>query len=109
MKVLLTGASGFLGNYVLRILLQEGVDVVSVGRRRPANSVPFIDQDLLASSDFAPLLKQAAATHLLHLAWYAEHGKFWVSPLNYRWVDASVRLIEAFCQAGGKHVVVAGS
>jgi nucleoside-diphosphate-sugar epimerase len=43
------------------------------------------------------------------LAWYAQHGKYWTSPLNLRWVEATTRLAQAFCKAGGKQVVVAGS
>lgn len=111
MKVLLTGASGFLGRYVLQCLEQHGIEVVTMGRRQAPDSqfAQFIETDLLANPDFAALVKQADATHLLHLAWYAEHGKYWTSPLNLRWVDATVRLVEAFCATGGKHVVAAGT
>lgn len=44
-----------------------------------------------------------------HLAWYAEHGKYWDSPLNLRWTEATVRLVEAFCMAGGQQVVISGT
>ena len=115
MKVLLTGASGFLGQYVLRRLQQSAIPVVAVGRSRPAgrSEAPFesvfIPADLLAIGDFAPLVRQAGASHLLHLAWVTEHGRYWSSPQNFRWVDASTRLVQAFCEAGGQQVVVAGS
>lgn len=111
MRVLLTGASGFLGRYVLDSLHRHGVETVMLGRRRPVNagSDQFIAEDLLATTDFAALVKEARATHLLHLAWYAEHGKYWTSPLNLRWADATTRLVEAFCIAGGRQVVVAGT
>jgi len=111
MKLLLTGASGFIGQHVLNGLQQRGIETVMLGRRRASNSsfAEFIEADLLAVADFSALVKQSQATHLLHLAWYAEHGKFWNSPLNLRWVDATARLVEAFCEAGGCKVVVAGS
>lgn len=109
MRVLLTGASGFIGRYVLRALQQHGLEVVAVGRTRPHLSVPFIEADLLSNSDLSLLIKQARATHLLHLAWYAEHGKYWTSPLNLRWQEATTRLVETFCSAGGQQVVVAGT
>ena len=64
---------------------------------------------LPATPDFSALVKAAGASHLLHLAWYAEHGKYWDSPLNLRWVDASTRLVEAFCQSGGQQVVMVGT
>lgn len=115
MKVLLTGSSGFLGQYVLRLLQQSNIAVVAVGRRRPpglgdaSGKSGFIPADLLAHADFAGLAQQVGATHLLHLAWVTEHGQYWTSPLNFRWVDASTRLVQAFCEAGGQHVVGVGS
>ena len=54
-------------------------------------------------------MSHVQATHLLHLAWYAEHGKYWDSPLNLRWTEATVRLVEAFCMAGGQQVVISGT
>lgn len=109
MKVILTGASGFIGRYVLKALQHRGIEVVAVGRARPQPSVPFIEVDLLDITDFGSLVQQAKATHLLHLAWYAEHGKYWTSPLNLRWAEATTRLVEAFCAAGGQQVVIAGT
>lgn len=111
MKVLLTGASGFIGRYVLGELQRRNIDTVVVGRKPPLSGgkTQFIETDLLATTDFSALMNEAKATHLLHIAWYAEHGKFWNSPLNLRWVDATTRLVEAFCAAGGQRVVAAGS
>lgn len=111
MKVLLTGASGFLGRSVLELLTRQGIDTVVAGRGNPqgVSASNFLQVDLLGSVDFDELAKSSGATHLLHLAWYAEHGAYWTSPLNLRWVDATVRLTEAFCLAGGKQVVLAGT
>ena len=86
------------------------MDTVVVGRSCPAgHQGAFIQADLLQVNDFAVLVAQTQATHLVHLAWYAEHGKYWSSPLNLRWLEASVRLVEAFCAAGGQKVVAAGT
>ncbi|MFC1512830.1 NAD-dependent epimerase/dehydratase family protein [Thermodesulfobacteriota bacterium] len=111
MKVLVTGARGFLGRYVVDQLVQNRINTVAVGRYLPENisSTDFIQLDLIGQVNFQELVDRAEATHLLHLAWYAEHGKFWTSPLNLRWTEATVRLTEAFCLAGGKKVVTAGT
>lgn len=111
MRVLLTGASGFLGRYMVDALAQAGIETVVLGRQRPPNKVlkHFIEADLLATQDFTALVEESAATHLLHMAWYAEHGKYWGSPLNLRFVDSTLRLVEAFCHAGGDQVVITGT
>lgn len=110
MRVLLTGASGFLGRYVLNQLTKRGIDTIVVGRSRPAeHGGDFIRADLLQNNDCSAVVQRARATHLLHLAWYAEHGAYWTSPLNRRWLEASVRLVETFCSAGGQKVVAAGT
>lgn len=110
MRVLLTGASGFIGRFVLNQLMAAGIDAVVVGRSRPNGyNGDFVEADLLQSDDYNVLVQRTGASHLIHLAWYAEHGKYWTSPLNLRWVEASVRLVEAFCAAGGQKVVTAGT
>jgi nucleoside-diphosphate-sugar epimerase len=48
-------------------------------------------------------------SHLLHLAWYAEHGAFWTSHRNLDWIRASISLAEAFLEAGGQRIVATGS
>lgn len=111
MKVLLTGASGFLGRHVLRNLRASGIDTVAMGRQPLPDStvLDWIEADLLTGDKMDDLVQASGATHLLHLAWYTEHGAYWDSPLNLRWVDASTRLVHAFCRAGGQKVVVAGT
>ncbi|MCG9064517.1 NAD(P)-dependent oxidoreductase [Laribacter hongkongensis] len=109
MRVLVTGASGFIGRYVLKALQHRGIEVVAVGRARHESTIPFIEADLLSITDFDLLMQQAQATHLLHLAWYTEHGKYWTSPLNLRWAEATTQLVERFCAASGQQVVIAGT
>ena len=48
-------------------------------------------------------------THLLHLAWYAEPGKYQMSEQNYAWCRAGIDLLRAFAAAGGRRAVFAGS
>ena len=111
MRVLLTGASGFLGQHVLARLRERACDIVLLGRSCLPNAqdLPWLDVDLLDGRDLTPVLREVQASHLLHLAWYAEYGKYWNSPLNFRWVDATLRLLQAFTAQGGRHVVMAGT
>ncbi|GAA3715395.1 NAD(P)-dependent oxidoreductase [Oceanisphaera sediminis] len=108
MRVLLTGATGFIGRHVLDALQQRGIDTLTLGRHRPPGDGGFIQADLL-HDDLALRLKGCEASHLLHLAWYTEPGQFWHSPLNTDWQRASQRLAQAFIAQGGQHLVAAGS
>ncbi|MCX7277561.1 MAG: NAD(P)-dependent oxidoreductase [Burkholderiales bacterium] len=111
MKVLLTGASGYLGRYVLAHLRAQGCEVAVLGRSLPPGfeDVPLVHCDLLDGANLAEALQTAGASHLMHLAWTTEYGKYWTSPLNFRWADATLRLLQAFADAGGQHVAIAGS
>lgn len=111
-RVLVTGATGFIGRGTLEPLVQAGMEVHAVtSRAAPADSpagVHWHVADLLGPGAEAEVAA-VQATHLLHLAWYAEPGRFWRSPDNLEWVAASLRLIRAFAEAGGRRLVVAGT
>jgi len=109
-RVLVTGASGFIGSHALSALLDLGYEVHAVGRRSQVGAgVRWHAADLLDPKVAFPLLTAVKPTHLLHLAWYAVHGKFWTSTENARWVEATRILLEAFHRVGGQRVVAAGS
>lgn len=111
MKVLVTGASGFLGRYVLAALDHRGIATVEAGRHRPLDlgERAFIEMDLLAATGLDAQVQASGATHLLHLAWYVEHGRYWTSPLNPQWAEATRRLVEACSKAGFQGMVLAGT
>jgi nucleoside-diphosphate-sugar epimerase len=110
---LVTGASGFLGRHALAALVAQGHRVVAVSRRRPPwapADVDWVEADLLEPAGRAEAIERAqGATHLLHFAWYAEHGAFWQSPDNPRWAEATDDLAARFAAAGGQRAVGAGS
>jgi nucleoside-diphosphate-sugar epimerase len=65
--------------------------------------------DLLETGTAEALMVSVQPERLLHLAWYAEPGQFWTSPENVRWVEATLRLLRAFGEGGGKRAVLAGT
>jgi len=106
--VLLTGATGFIGRHTLIALSKAGHDVHAVARHRGPEraGVTWHDADLLAG---CAVVGEVEPEILVHLAWYAEHGRFWTSPENLRWVAASLELLRTFADARGQRVVMAGT
>ncbi|WP_028062468.1 NAD-dependent epimerase/dehydratase family protein [Solirubrobacter soli] len=106
-RVLLTGATGFLGRHVAGRLLAAGHEVHAVTTGEPRDdALVWHRADLLAATDVVPTVRPEV---LVHLAWYVEHGKFWSAPENVRWVEASLALLRAFAAAGGQRAVLAGT
>ena len=108
----MTGADGFIGRYALPLLVETGFEVHALYWHRqpePSHGVQWHRIDLMQPQVVATLLADIQVTHLLHLAWYTEHGKFWHAPENLYLVEASFGLLEAFSKYGGKRVVMAGS
>src|SRR6185312_10743533 len=109
-RVLLTGGSGFIGSRAIAPLLAAGYEVHALGRRRGASpDVTWHELDLLDDRATGRVVADVAAERLLHLAWHTEHGRFWSAPENLDWVAASVRLMRAFAEAGGRRAVIAGT
>jgi nucleoside-diphosphate-sugar epimerase len=111
-RALVTGATGFIGRHCLPLLLKAGYEVHAVASRAPtqdAGGERWYQRDLLDAVQVSELLADVQPTHLLHLAWYAVPGKFWTSTQNLHWVQASLRLFEAFASAGGHRLVAAGT
>jgi nucleoside-diphosphate-sugar epimerase len=113
-RVLLTGASGFVGRHCLQALQGRGyqVDAVASPKHVPPSAWPGVEWhtvDLLDRVQVSSLLAEVRPTHLLHCAWYAVPGKYWTAAENFSWVGAGLHLLEAFADHGGQRVVGVGS
>jgi len=112
-RIIVTGATGFIGRHTLHPLLERGFDIHVCSRSRPRGEigaqVSWHGVDLLDPVATDETIKTIGATHLLHLAWYAEHGKFWDGRENLDWVSATQALLESFHAAGGTRAVFAGT
>lgn len=108
----MTGAGGFVGRNTLAPLRARGFEVH--GTTRAAEALDSLDvcahrADLLDPDRVRQLVRDVAPSHLLHLAWFTEHGKYWEAPENLDWVAASLTLARAFYDNGGKRLVAVGS
>jgi nucleoside-diphosphate-sugar epimerase len=109
-RVLLTGASGFLGRQVVAPLLESGFEVHATSRAPLGmSSVREHNVDLFDESAVSKLLGTVRPTHLVHLAWYTKPPEYWQSSINEEWEAHSTHLFESFVASGGERLVGAGT
>src|SRR2546427_1711413 len=100
MRVLVTGASGFIGRHCIPYLLEAGHEVHAAVRTPVKISGPIWHPvDLLSPGASSRLISTVEPEALLHLVWYTAHGEYWTSSENLRWVSASLELIHASAAA----------
>ena len=114
MKILVTGARGFLGRAVAGQLVKLGHDVYGLSTVDHNNCDENLKLDWVTADLFSPLeinmiMEKFQFTGLVHLAWDTTPGSYWQSNDNLRWIAASLNLFETFRSHGGKRIIVAGS
>ncbi|MFN0171033.1 MAG: NAD-dependent epimerase/dehydratase family protein [Bryobacteraceae bacterium] len=110
-RVLVTGASGFIGYHCLQPLATRGYEVhaLSSKPRAETTGVVWHQADLLEPGSARALLADIRPTHLLHLAWFVVPGKLISAPENFAWVTGSLDLVQQFAAVGGQRLVSCGS
>jgi nucleoside-diphosphate-sugar epimerase len=112
-RVLVTGASGFVGRHTLEPLLRRGFEVHAISaravRRETSLGVIWHRADLLDCRAVRALIGDVSPEYLLHLAWYMQPGRAWTAAVNFDWVHASMNLLHEFGENGGQRAVLAGS
>ncbi len=111
MRVLVTGARGFIGRAVVGRLLAAGAAVHGLSRQtQPQRAgLHWHTGDVLDTRSRQAALREAQPTHLIHLAWTTAPGRYWDDPANDAWTAASMALLLEFAGQGGQHAFVAGS
>jgi nucleoside-diphosphate-sugar epimerase len=111
-RVLVTGASGFIGTHCLRRLTLEDCEIHAVNRSsngEPTVGVTWHAADLRDIGQISPLIAKIRPTHLLHGAWIATPGVYAHSPDNFTWLQSTIALAQAFGSHSGTRLVGIGS
>lgn len=110
-KILITGASGFIGRQVTKEMIKRGYVVYapSITPTLPPqkdliqDELDFFDTDALSA-----YLRKHQFENLIHLAWYVG-PKCHMSAGNIDWLCLSLKLLKLFAENGGKTFLGAGS
>ena len=112
-RLLVTGASGFIGARVCRRALEAGAVVHAVSRspRDDASGVRWEQADLTGEAAVRELVRRVRPDHVLHLASEVGGGRDLqlVLPMLRANLVAAVNVMVACAETGGASVVLAGS
>lgn len=117
MRVLVTGAAGFIGSHVVRKFIREGHTVYGVIRKNTSKEritdcidrIHMLEVDLREVDRVRSAMLDIRPDCAIHLAWYAAPGKFWTATENLDCVEMSLSLARGLADAGCKRLLVAGT
>lgn len=115
--VLLTGATGFVGRQVLRALNEQGIHVRAVireGKQGQLTNIKSIESVVTTPDLFAESAEWwtnicNGINIVIHVAWYAEPGKYLLSTKNLDCLIGTLNIAKGAAQAGVKRFIGIGT
>ena len=113
-KIIITGASGFLGKNLLNYLILDNSFTIyalcrNIDKLKEYKTIHKISVDLFDSSQMEKVVSSIQAEYIIHTAWITKHGVYQTSLENFDWLKCSYDLAIAFKKNGGKYFLGIGS
>lgn len=117
MKAFITGISGFIGSRVAKAMVDSGYDVLGLVMPGDdlwrlgdiSSKVKFIKGHLNDVSGIRDDLQSWRPQVCIHLAWYAEPGKYLNSKENLVSLQGSIDILQVLFECGCDHFIGAGT
>lgn len=117
-NILITGATGFVGTQVMTVLSKiPNVNLYPVIRKKNKNIFKnfnnvkkiYYSKDIFNQQEIWWKKKLHKIDIVIHIAWYAEHGKYLESELNINCLFGSLKLGKAVANSGVRRFIGIGT
>ena len=116
-RILITGATGFIGSHVAKMCAREDCEIYALVRngsdlwriQEILQRIHIVTCNLLSAEEVDACLNRIRPDICLHLAWYAEPGKYLTSYENVKMLNASMHLASSLARTGCARLVATGS
>ena len=114
---LVTGATGYIGQEVLNLLMNKNIRLRIVVRKKSTNKL-HLNEKIISIVETDDLFSESeewwAKTFLgvdkcLHLAWFAKPGEYLDSKMNLHCMNGTLKMAKGFIAAGGKYFAGVGT
>jgi nucleoside-diphosphate-sugar epimerase len=117
MKILLTGATGFIGSHLARLLVNQGDEVYALVRagsnlwriKDIEAQLHVVQGDLLALEQMSAALENIRPEVCIHAAWDVEPGRYLTALENLSMLSASLHLASKLADMGCQRFVGIGT
>lgn len=108
-KIIVTGITGAIGQYISEPLKELGFEVYGIGRRDfDTSDFNYIKADINNYFEIENIFNKIQAKYLIHLAWDLSKGYFH-SNANFDMLTSSINILKYFKNNGGKKVIYIGT
>lgn len=108
-KIIVTGITGAIGQYISEPLKELGFEVYGIGRRDFSTiDFSYIKIDINNSSEIENVFNKIQPKYLIHLAWDLSKGYFH-SNANFDMLTSSINILKYFKNNGGKKAIYIGT
>jgi len=109
MKILFTGATGFIGGHIHKQLLKTNHTIHVISRQLHTQNELWHQIDFFDRDKVTQLVANIKPDILIHFAWDTTYDGFWHADNNKDYASASKHLFDMVVQNGGKKIIAAGS